>query len=115
MELRLAKVGLFEGILSYAKASKLNVLWFRFQSCKKMLEVTDKPENHEMRWFLKVEESRLFNFDRHMPFHFKALACALNLLPNDSELILTFYDNFVLLDVPEKEKTFTIRLNTKQE
>ncbi len=37
-----------------------------------------------------------------MQFHYKALACALNLLPNDSELILTFYSTFMLLDVPEK-------------
>jgi hypothetical protein len=48
-----------------------------------------------------------------MAFHSKGLACALNLLPNDSELLLTLYDSFMLLDVPEKEKTFTIRLNAK--
>jgi hypothetical protein len=48
-----------------------------------------------------------------MEVNCKMLACALNLLPNDSELIITFYEGFMLLDVPEKEKTFTIRLNAK--
>jgi hypothetical protein len=28
---------------------------------------------------------------------------------------MTLYNNFILLDVPEKEKTFTIRLNAKQQ
>lgn len=44
MEVRLARVGIFEGILSYAKACKLSTLWFRFDSVKKMLEVTDKAD-----------------------------------------------------------------------
>jgi len=44
MEVRLARVGIFEGILSYAKACKLSTLWFRFDSVKKMLEVTDKVD-----------------------------------------------------------------------
>ena len=43
----------------------------------------------------------------------KILNCALNLLPNDSELIMIFYPNFLLLDVPEKEKSFTIKLNSR--
>ena len=55
----------------------------------------------------------MLNFDRHMEFHSKTLACALNLLPKDSELILTFYSSFVILDVPEKERNFTIKLTGK--
>lgn len=54
-------------------------------------------------------------FNSQLEFNSKTLNCAINLLPNDSELILTFYSNFILLDVPEKEKTFTIRLNAKQQ
>lgn len=77
--------------------------------------MTDKTEKPEIIWFLKVEESKLFNFDRHMEFHSKTLACALNLLPNDSELILTFYSSFVLLDVPEKERNFTIKISSKSQ
>ena len=55
----------------------------------------------------------MHNIDSHMEFDSKTLACALNLLPNDSELLLKFYGDFMLLDVPEKEKTFTIKLNAK--
>jgi hypothetical protein len=55
MKIKLGKVGLFEGILSYAKGCKLDTLWFRFDSHKKMLEVTDKADNGEIRWLLKVE------------------------------------------------------------
>lgn len=44
MEIKLAKVGLFEGILSYCRGCKLESLWFRFESVKNMLMVTDKAE-----------------------------------------------------------------------
>lgn len=42
MEMRLGKVGYFEGILSYAKGCKLNSLWLRFDSVGKRLEVADR-------------------------------------------------------------------------
>ena len=51
----------------------------------------------------------------HMEFNTKILNCALNLLPNEAELIITFYDSFILLDVPKKEKTLTVRINAKHQ
>lgn len=66
MRLTLGRVGMFECILSYVKGCKLASLWFRFDSVRKMLEVTDKAEKEEIKWLLKVEDSKLLNFDRHM-------------------------------------------------
>jgi len=60
-----------------------------------------------------VEEQSLHNLDSHMQFDSKTLSCAMSLLPNDSELQIKFYPDFMLLDVPEKEKIFTIKLNAK--
>jgi len=113
MTLKLARVGLFEGILSYCKGNKIPSLWFRFESCKRMLEISDADENHEIKWYLRVEEQSLHNLDSHMQFDCKTLSCAISLLPNDSELQIKFYPDFMLLDVPEKEKIFTIKLNAK--
>ena len=48
-----------------------------------------------------------------MEINSKILECALNLLPKDNSLILTFYSTFMLLDVPESERYFTIKLNSK--
>lgn len=42
MILHLSRVGLFEGILSYARGCKLETLCFRFDSVNKMLLVMDK-------------------------------------------------------------------------
>ena len=49
-----------------------------------------------------------------MEFESKSLMCALNLLPNDSELIIKFYQEFIMLDIPEKEKCFAIKLSAKK-
>jgi len=43
------------------------------------------------------------------------LGCALNLLPKDEQLILTFYSTSLLLDVPNKEKNYVIKINAKCE
>ena len=80
----MARVGLFEGILSYSRGCKLGTIWFRFESVKKMLEVTDREENYEIKWMLKVEEFVLNKYFRPMELDCKTLNCALNLLPNDS-------------------------------
>jgi len=49
-----------------------------------------------------------------MQFDAKMLDCGLNILPKDSQIIISFYSNFLLIDVPpNQEKTFTIRLNAK--
>lgn len=100
-------------MLSYAKGCKLASLWFRYESCRKMLEVADKREQPEISWLLRLEEQPRVTLAVEMELNCKMLACALNLLPNDSPLILTLYPGFLLLDVPEKEKNFTIRLNAK--
>lgn len=67
-----------------------------------MLEITDKEENYDIKWLLKVEDFKLSKKHNPMQLDFKILNCALNLLPNDSELTLTFFHNFMLLNVPEK-------------
>jgi hypothetical protein len=54
VQVRLAKVGMLESVLSYAKGCKLGSLWFRYESRNKALEVTDKKEKHEISWQLKL-------------------------------------------------------------
>ena len=41
LELRLAKVEMMEGVVSYAKACKLPSLWFRYDSIRKALRIAD--------------------------------------------------------------------------
>lgn len=44
-ELKFSRVGIFEYVLSPAKAFKLETLWFRFDSVSQRLEVADRKEN----------------------------------------------------------------------
>lgn len=116
MELKFSRVGVFECIMRYAKAVKLTSLWLRYDSVSHRLEVADRQENEEIRWLLRVEEVGRNTLNSQQEFHFKSFSCAMNLLPNDSPLKLTFYPKFMLIEVLEREKTFfTIRLNAKTE
>ncbi len=115
MELKFSRVGIFECILRYAKAVKLGSLWLRYDSVSQRLEVTDRKEGEEIRWLLRVEEVGRSTLNIQHELNFKSFSCAMNLLPNDSPLKLTFYPGFMLIEVLERERTFfTIKLSAKE-
>ena len=53
-------------------------------------------------WHLKLEYERLDLLLNYLEVPSKMLASALNLLPNDEQLIMVFYSNALLLEVPNK-------------
>lgn len=115
LQMRLAKVGMLDSVSSHAKGCKLPSLWFRYDSVGRVLVVTDKKEDPEMVCQMKLQDVRQNMMLNYMEIDSKILECALNLLPKDNELILTFYSTFLLLDVPQNERYFTIKLNSKVE
>jgi hypothetical protein len=88
--------------MRYAKAVKVSSLWMRYDSVSQRLEVTDRKEQEDIRWLLRVEEVGRNTLNSQQEFHFKSFSCAMNLLPNDSPLKLTFYPHFMLIEVLER-------------
>ena len=109
----MGKVSYLKNIVDFFITWNIDRISIQFQSQEKMLEVTSKADHAPVTWEVKVEEFNLKNFDSEMEFDSKALECALSLLPNDNELNITFYESFMLLDIPSKEKTFTIKISSK--
>ena len=45
-----------------------------------------------------------------MEFDSKTFDCAINLLPKESELSLTFYPNFMIIEVPQEKREYAIKI-----
>ena len=112
LELSVNRVGILDGILRFSKSTRLRRLWFRFDTVRQRLEVTDAKEDGEMKISFGVKEVRKVALFAEMQFDPKMIDCAINLLPKESELVLAFYPNSLLIDVPERQKLFSIRINS---